>query len=70
MVRYFLPVPLQLFNLLSDVFCRADLAGFTKLCSEFKDPQFAKQLIATLYGHFDENADRLGLWKMDTIGDA
>lgn len=46
----------------------ADLAGFTKWSST-RTPSEVFQLLETLYGAFDKIAKRLGVFKVETIGD-
>lgn len=46
----------------------ADLAGFTKWSSS-RTPSEVFQLLETLYGAFDRIAKKLGVFKIETIGD-
>ncbi len=46
----------------------ADIAGFTAWSSE-REPSQVFKLLETLYGAFDQVANRLGVFKVETIGD-
>jgi hypothetical protein len=46
----------------------ADIAGFTAWSSE-REPAQVFQLLETLYRSFDDTAKRLGVFKVETIGD-
>ncbi|CAE7389002.1 gcy-21 [Symbiodinium natans] len=48
---------------------QSDLAGFTRLAG-LKSPEEVVRTISHLFGLFDEEADRLGIYKVETVGDA
>lgn len=48
--------------------CFVDVAGFTSWCSE-RDPEQVFNLLETMCQAFDQIANRLGVFKIETIGD-
>lgn len=48
---------------------QSDLSGFTALASTRK-PAEVVELVSDLFGRFDVDADRRGVWKVETVGDA
>jgi len=50
-------------------FLFADIVGFTRFCSEHP-PEQAVNLVTRLFAEFDEQAVKLGVYKVCTIGDA
>ncbi|KAG7359286.1 adenylate and guanylate cyclase catalytic domain containing protein [Nitzschia inconspicua] len=47
----------------------ADIAGFTAWAST-REPSHVFTLLETLYGSFDKSAKRMGIFKVETIGDS
>jgi len=48
---------------------QSDLSGFTALASS-RTPSEVVQLVSDLFGRFDTFADKRGVWKVETVGDA
>lgn len=48
---------------------QSDLAGFTRLAGS-KTPEEVVRTVSHLFGLFDDEADRLGIYKVETVGDA
>lgn len=46
----------------------ADISGFTAW-SSVREPSHVFTLLETLYGAFDQNARKMGIFKVETIGD-
>jgi len=60
LINHYIPMVNQLFS---------DIVGFTSQAAQMK-PIAVFEMIATLFGVFDELTDKLGVLKIETIGDA